>query len=265
MPKYHHLGLGLGENVRGTILGGVDTVLHKDSSANDAIAVKGREQMADGMTNIEQGSRTGKSTVPANWQNPGGQPTAPTTDYTRADQNPGAPVPTATTTAPPPTRGNDPYLNKVNQEANQGHHTAGTMNSGDQYNPYHNSTTVAQEIPAYDGPGNIQQHLARGDRPLEEPRHHRDDAISGDPTAIGIGQTGRGVPPQYVSAAGGPPADVGGQYGGEESLYNLNNVEKECGLPTMSSNVLKGSLGAIRKKNTAESAELKEMLIVVHR
>ncbi|KAJ6460025.1 hypothetical protein C8R47DRAFT_129154, partial [Mycena vitilis] len=44
---------GLGENVRGTILGGVETVLHKDSTANDAIAAKGREQQADGLRNLK--------------------------------------------------------------------------------------------------------------------------------------------------------------------------------------------------------------------
>ncbi|KAF7335708.1 hypothetical protein MVEN_02226300 [Mycena venus] len=108
---------GLGENVRGTILGGVDTVLHKDSSANDAIAAKGRAQHAEGMANLE-----GRSTRPAapaqgNWQS----------------------IPTN-------QAGGDPYLNKVNQEASRGHHTAGTINSG-QYNPYHDSTAVAQNIP----------------------------------------------------------------------------------------------------------------------
>jgi hypothetical protein len=73
---------------------------------------------------------------------------------------------------------------------------------------------VAQNIPAYDGPGNAQQR-ARGDRPIEEPRHHRDDAISGDPTA---GQAGRGVPPQYVSAAGGPTTDVRAQYPADDVI-----------------------------------------------
>lgn len=47
---------GLGENVRGTILGGVDTVLHKDSTANDAIAAKGRNQFAEGTANLRGGS-----------------------------------------------------------------------------------------------------------------------------------------------------------------------------------------------------------------
>jgi hypothetical protein len=46
-------------------------------------------------------------------------------------QNSGAPVPA---TAP---TGNDPYFNKVNQEANLAHHDAGS--AGDQYNPYHDS------------------------------------------------------------------------------------------------------------------------------
>nr|GAT49027.1 predicted protein [Mycena chlorophos] len=35
---------GMGENVRGTFLGGVDTVLHDDSTANDAVAAHGREK-----------------------------------------------------------------------------------------------------------------------------------------------------------------------------------------------------------------------------
>ncbi|KAJ7231401.1 hypothetical protein B0H12DRAFT_1328285 [Mycena haematopus] len=208
---------GLGENVRGTILGGVDTVFRKDSSANDAIAAKGRQQLADGMANIERGS--GKPAAPSNWQNPGNQTAAQTTDTTRTNydggysgtNNSGAPAPaTATATAQPPMAGNDPYLNKVNQEANRGHHTA-AMNAGDQYNPYHDPTAVAQKIPAYDGPGNDQQHLARGDRPVDEPRHHRDDAISGGP-AINAGQTRTDVPPQNVFATGGPAAAVGGQY-----------------------------------------------------
>ncbi|KAJ7118065.1 hypothetical protein C8R44DRAFT_878704 [Mycena epipterygia] len=44
---------GLGENVRGTILGGVDTVLHQDSTPNDAIAAKGRAQHAEGLAKMQ--------------------------------------------------------------------------------------------------------------------------------------------------------------------------------------------------------------------
>ncbi|KAJ7743509.1 hypothetical protein DFH07DRAFT_943186, partial [Mycena maculata] len=44
---------GAGENIRGTILGGVDTAVHKDSSANDEIARKGREQHATGVSNLK--------------------------------------------------------------------------------------------------------------------------------------------------------------------------------------------------------------------
>ncbi|KAJ7852840.1 hypothetical protein B0H14DRAFT_2759515 [Mycena olivaceomarginata] len=208
------------KNVRGTILGGVDTVLHKDSTANDAIAAKGRNQFAEGTANLRGGSAN--PAVPVNRQNPATHNAQGTggafTTGTNYDgdgaggysgtQNSGAPVPA---TAP---TGNDPYFNKVNQEANLAHHDAGT--AGDQYNPYHDSagTRWHKNIPAYDGPGNAQQH-ARGDRPIEEPRHHRDDAISGDPTA---GQAGRGVPPQYVSATGGPPTDVRAQYPADDVI-----------------------------------------------
>ena len=39
----------------------------------------------------------------------------------------------------------------------------------------HRGPAVAQSIPAYDGAGNAQR--ARGDRPPDEPRHHREDAL----------------------------------------------------------------------------------------
>ncbi|KAJ7246950.1 hypothetical protein C8J57DRAFT_1359702 [Mycena rebaudengoi] len=45
---------GLGENIRGTFLGGVDTIVHSDSTKNDAIARKGREEQAQGVANLEQ-------------------------------------------------------------------------------------------------------------------------------------------------------------------------------------------------------------------
>jgi len=206
---------GLGENVRGTILGGVDTILHKDSSANDAIAAKGRAQHAEGMANLE-----GRSVRPT------GTTAAPTTTTDYNTNSAANPPTTGTGTgygagyngthneaAPAPAPGGDPYFSKVNQEASRGHHTAGTMNSNP-YDPYHDPTAVAQNIPAYDGPGNAQQHLARGDRPMEEPRHHRDDAISD----VNAGQMGTGVPPKYVTTAGGPPTDVGAQYRGDEVM-----------------------------------------------
>ncbi|KAJ6505613.1 hypothetical protein DFH09DRAFT_1375255 [Mycena vulgaris] len=46
---------GLGENVRGTILGGVDTVVHGNSADNDAIAAKGREENAEGLARMKGG------------------------------------------------------------------------------------------------------------------------------------------------------------------------------------------------------------------
>ncbi|KAJ6496125.1 hypothetical protein C8R45DRAFT_985074 [Mycena sanguinolenta] len=189
--------------------------------------------------------------APTNRQNPGNQTAAQTTGNTNTNYTGGNTgtqhfgAPTATATAPPPAAGNDPYLNRVNEEASRGHHTtqnfgasttatapppmAGNdpylnkvnqeasrgrhnMNAGDPYNPHHDSTVAAQNIPVYDGPGNAQQHLARGDRPAEEPRHHRDDAISSAP-----GQT-RSGPPQYVAATGAPPIDIGGQYREEEVM-----------------------------------------------
>ncbi|KAJ7627394.1 hypothetical protein FB45DRAFT_921257 [Roridomyces roridus] len=50
---------GTGENIRGTILGGVDTVVHKDAttlSENDVIAAKGRQQTAEGLDNLRGGA-----------------------------------------------------------------------------------------------------------------------------------------------------------------------------------------------------------------
>jgi hypothetical protein len=47
--------------------------------------------------------------------------------------------------AAPHAAGGDPYLNSVNQHANHAPHT-GTMNTGNEYNPYHDSTG------AQDGP-----------------------------------------------------------------------------------------------------------------
>ncbi|KAJ7618243.1 hypothetical protein DFH06DRAFT_1306630 [Mycena polygramma] len=195
---------GLGENVRGTILGGVETVLHKDSTANDAIAAKGRAQQADGLRNLK-GPAAGAGSV-----NPGAagaypvQP--PTNEGYSAGSAMGQDAPQQTGAAPPPpsNSGATPYTNTVTQQASQAppSHTGGAgMNSHD---PHHDPV-LAQQIPAYDGPGNAQSHLARGDRPVEEPRHHRDDAISGAGAragGVGTGQQGVGqgqAPPAYSS------------------------------------------------------------------
>jgi len=238
---------GLGENVRGTILGGVDTVFHKDSSANDAIAAKGRAQHAEGMARLNGGT-AGKPDF-ANWEakldpaakTGGASATGAGANYGAAPQGThatagGAPYSNNQQTGQgynntfagqtdvgpsgpgAGTAGGDPYLNSVNQQANQNPHTG----AQDPYNPYHDHTAVAQNIPAYDGPGNAQQHLTRGDRPADEPRHHRDDALSGAPNlapaALNVGQNDRGVPPKYTTLTGGPPADVGGQFRDEEVM-----------------------------------------------
>ncbi|KAJ7635715.1 hypothetical protein DFH06DRAFT_1434329 [Mycena polygramma] len=210
--------IGLGENVRGTILGGVETVLHKDSTANDAIAAKGRAQQADGLRNL-RGPAAGGS-APAG----GAYPVQPPTNegYSAgsamgqdAPQQTGAADPYTNTVTQqasqaPHTGGfnpqaqhdthHDPYTNTVSQQASQAPHTGGAgLNSHD---PHHDPA-LAQQIPAYDGPGNAQTHLARGDRPVEEPRHHRDDAISGAGAGTGgVGQQGQGMgqaPPAYSS------------------------------------------------------------------
>ncbi|KAJ7153313.1 hypothetical protein C8R46DRAFT_1119979, partial [Mycena filopes] len=201
---------GIGENVRGTILGGVETALHKDSTENDAIAAKGRAQTADGLAHLKGGT----GAVGAGAANTGGA-------YTT---NPPAGQGYNTAVPPPPTTG-----------AHAGYNTAAGM---DQFNPHHDQAAAAQNIPAYDGPGNAQQQYARGDRPDEEPRHHRDDAIStgagavppptnpphghanqyyqadgvpADTDAVNIGQANRGLPPKYTSVAGGPPTDFAAQ------------------------------------------------------
>jgi hypothetical protein len=54
MSDSHCESTGLGENIRGTFLGGVDTIVHSDSTKNDAIARKGREEQAQGVANLEQ-------------------------------------------------------------------------------------------------------------------------------------------------------------------------------------------------------------------
>ncbi|KAK7017410.1 hypothetical protein R3P38DRAFT_2987424 [Favolaschia claudopus] len=174
---------GLGENVRGTFLGGVDTVVHRDASSakNDAIAAQGREQVERGMQNMSGGTAgTAPSSAPSNWSSPG----------TQIDSGIGG------------------------AQTSRG----GAMNTGDLHNPYHDPA-AENRIPAYDGPGNAQQHLARGTRPVEEPRHHRDDAITtGNPDTFSMGQTSRHVPPEYVARTGGPPADAGVYNRGDETI-----------------------------------------------
>ncbi|KAF9017505.1 hypothetical protein BDZ89DRAFT_377475 [Hymenopellis radicata] len=43
---------GLGENIRGTILGTVDTVAHEGENEGNAIAQRGREEMSAGMATM---------------------------------------------------------------------------------------------------------------------------------------------------------------------------------------------------------------------
>ncbi|KAJ7685924.1 hypothetical protein B0H17DRAFT_16308 [Mycena rosella] len=62
---------GLGDNVRGSILGGVDTVVHQDSSQNDAIAAKGRAEHAVGAAKMKGGP------VAAEYARPAGRQTDP--------------------------------------------------------------------------------------------------------------------------------------------------------------------------------------------
>ncbi|KAJ2913177.1 hypothetical protein MD484_g7234, partial [Candolleomyces efflorescens] len=52
---------GFGENVRGTVLGAIDTVTHDTSGRNDQIAREGRLEIQRGMERL--GRRTGTSTV----------------------------------------------------------------------------------------------------------------------------------------------------------------------------------------------------------
>ncbi|KAJ6553751.1 hypothetical protein DFH09DRAFT_1366112 [Mycena vulgaris] len=334
---------GLGENVRGTILGGVDTVVHGNSADNDATAAKGRGEKAEGLARMKGGPVAAGSARPAgsaphghtgqNYGNgvaaPAGEqsgvPTNPATetDYTggvmngggagtqaqhdsgnlvpgagpagthtagadmdpRHAQNygqgdsatgntgvlenagapgtqpsrapgpgtgahaqplnaqpgyieaegqsygqgvPGAPeqsdwqnrqaphdshAPVPGTGAPGAHGGGEAYPTKQ-----QGYGATDAINQGNQSrdpnHPYHDHAAVAQRIPEYDSPGNMETQQ-RHDRPAGEPQHHRDDAISG--AGVG-GQPARGVSPKYVSTAGGPPADVGPQYRGEEML-----------------------------------------------
>ncbi|KAJ7733020.1 hypothetical protein B0H16DRAFT_1580365 [Mycena metata] len=183
---------GIGENVRGTILGGVETALHKDSSQNDAIAAKGRSQTADGLANLKGGTSVNRQTNAAGPGMQGGLSASG--------------VPSANN--PPVGQGYDSM-------------PPSTYNTTDQFNPHHDQTAVAQGIPPYNGPGNAQQQYARGDRPDEEPRHHRDDAISGAPAAANVGNPNlqsTQLPPRYTSVVGEPPMDIAAQSRNEEML-----------------------------------------------
>ncbi|TFK24354.1 hypothetical protein FA15DRAFT_420021 [Coprinopsis marcescibilis] len=49
---------GLGDNIRGTFLGAVDTMMNHNSSKNDEIARQGRLEMQRGLTNMRSGRTT---------------------------------------------------------------------------------------------------------------------------------------------------------------------------------------------------------------
>ncbi|KAJ7159219.1 hypothetical protein C8R43DRAFT_994205 [Mycena crocata] len=224
---------GIGENVRGTLLGGVDTVVHKKPTVNDEIAAKGRAEQAQGVAKIEAAHRGANPTGAHGGTHPGGglgtSPNVP---------NPGdAPPPSATygagahpgghvgTNQPTMHTGTDPALSlnqqpgyvpaSSTQPAPHDHHGHGAA-----YAPYQENSAVAQNIPNYDGPGNAphQQNLARHDRPPGEPQHHRDDAISGGNPGMtggtGVDAMSGGAGPDAMSAGGpGDPGPVAGNPG----------------------------------------------------
>ncbi|KAJ7466214.1 hypothetical protein B0H11DRAFT_60084 [Mycena galericulata] len=224
---------GAGENIRGTILGGVDTVVHKGPSANDEIASKGRQQTAEGLANFKGRPMAAEYTNPTGATSAAGygNNTAGTVG-SGAPQNAG--LQTAQTAPQSNAQQTYPATDSINQNSNlgggqapaqtypnaqqdygtssgapQGHGSANTTGSYANNKPYPDRSGVAQDIPNYDGPGNMQQPT-RQDRPLGEPQHHRDDAISGDPDAVAVGQQQPvgSLPPGYTSGAGGPTANT---------------------------------------------------------
>ncbi|KAJ7493961.1 hypothetical protein FB451DRAFT_1491523 [Mycena latifolia] len=271
---------GLGDNVRGTLLGGVDTLLHQDSSANDAIAQKGRAEHARGVarktggplaaeyysTPAEENSVTGHGVGQAAGQtNPATRTSVPQTQpqvgaYSAAPAYAShAPVPGTGPPAQNPRTDADAYPTKqqgygatdtMNSQPHQGAPGApidagtqdapydpaaaqGNTGTGGAHtyppsqlsasalnDPYYDHDAVAQRIPAYDGPGNADMPHRERHAGHTEPQHHRGDAIdAGLATGGGPAQGGGGgVPPAYMSVAGGPPADVGAQHRGEEML-----------------------------------------------
>ncbi|KAJ7033598.1 hypothetical protein C8F04DRAFT_1104420 [Mycena alexandri] len=115
---------GLGENVRGTILGGVETALHKDSSQNDAIAAKGRSQIADGLANLKGGASANRQT-----------------------NSVGTGVHGGINTYGGPNANNQPIGQGYDSMPPSTYNTTSVTNPGDQFNRRHDQTGMHTETP----------------------------------------------------------------------------------------------------------------------
>ncbi|KAJ7092294.1 hypothetical protein B0H15DRAFT_799469 [Mycena belliarum] len=180
---------GAGENLRGTLLGGVDTVAHQDSTRNDAVAARGRAEHAagaarmtgDAMTftpcgSIETAPRPPVPQLPQTQTQTG-------TGYSGASGAPAnVPIPgtgmgptsntSAGAAAPPPKHAGYGATDELNQHAAappaghtypplQHNHAFDEHAAVDAHTPFHDHAAAAERIPAYDGPGNDVQRRER--------------------------------------------------------------------------------------------------------
>ncbi|KAJ7061809.1 hypothetical protein C8F01DRAFT_1252589 [Mycena amicta] len=199
---------GMGENVRGTILGGVETVFHRDSSGSDAIAAQGRDEgrvgaekafgvMGDTAGNVNSEYSNTYASQPTHLGTMADTVRKPT--QPNAPQNPGTMPLHADPRAAAPLSSQPGYIEQPPSSA--------PVANTDLYDSHHDPAATAQRIPSYDGPGNIAQDFSaqRTHRPGDEPSHHRADARDLDAARS---RQGTGPPVEYVSKTGELPADT---------------------------------------------------------
>ncbi|KAF8999644.1 hypothetical protein BDQ17DRAFT_745382 [Cyathus striatus] len=146
---------GVGDNIRGTALGAVDTMGHNGLTKNDEIARQGRLETQRGMAHLKEpplGTQPGEQGLPGS--------TGPATyshDATRE---------TGIGSYPNDPTGNPPMGNTGNRGYGDGaHHQVPGADTTQGTGPYANSSYPAQSSNGAEG----------------YPSHHRDDAISGVP------------------------------------------------------------------------------------
>ncbi|KAF7327063.1 hypothetical protein MKEN_00281600 [Mycena kentingensis (nom. inval.)] len=195
---------GMGENVRGTLLGGVDTVFHHDSTTNDTVAARGRDEARTGAERafgVEQSVPTyayGKDpthlgtmtdTVPARPKAPSPPPLPH-----RAGEQAGSELPTrdpAAAAVAPAIATQPGYVEHPGNPGPAVAHAHPNTNTN-VFDPQHDPQATAQRIPSYAGPATVAQDFAPTSTGIghAHPQHHRDDAHDLDKEVVG-GPTGK--------------------------------------------------------------------------
>ncbi|KAJ7576123.1 hypothetical protein C8J56DRAFT_973146 [Mycena floridula] len=175
---------GVGDNIRGTALGAVDTVTKSGETKNDRVAEKGRLETQDGLQKLKGKSATA-SVNPAQGS---ANPTQTAASPVNPDMHPATDTTAghgyATNTAAPNSTAGYPRSTPSYNASQPSGYPSGTDYAGND----HASQFPPQHWQQNETPNQQQHNEFSAHQDTEFPQHHRDDAISNDPEAIAVGQ-----------------------------------------------------------------------------